>query len=142
MSPATGTGTQDDGSTKDAHLSRRGPGPERTPLIFAAAIGAGRLDVAAGCFARDACLVTPGATAIHGREQIGALLAQLIDRGSRIEVVLSTCLRAGEVAFARQRWALSADGPEGARYTEILEATLVLRRLEEEWKLAIAMPWS
>jgi hypothetical protein len=53
--------------------------PERTPVLLAAAIGAAELDVAAGYFARDACLVTPGATA---------------------------------------------------------------RRFEEEWKLAIAMPWS
>jgi ketosteroid isomerase-like protein len=117
------------------------PAPERTPLLLAAAVSAGELDVATGCFARDACFVAPGATAVHGRDEIRALLAQLIDRGSRIDVVLSTCLLAGEVAFARQQWTLASNGPEGNRYTESLEPTLVLRLLEGEWKLAIAMPW-
>jgi ketosteroid isomerase-like protein len=132
----------------DGNLIRRGPdpaalppAPERTTLLLAAAISAGQLEVAAGYFARDACLVTPGATAIHGRNEIRALLTQLIDRGSRIDVVLSTCLRAGEVAFARQQWNLTSNGPEGDRHTESLGPTLVLRRLDGEWKLAIAMPW-
>jgi ketosteroid isomerase-like protein len=117
------------------------PTPERTPLLLAAAVSAGQLDAATGCFARDACLVAPGATAVHGRDRIRALLAQLIDRGSRIDVAASTCLLAGEVAFTRQQWTVASNGPAGNRYIENLEPTLVLRRLEEEWKLAIAMPW-
>lgn len=117
------------------------PTPERTVLLLATAISAGQLDVAAGYFTRDACLVAPGATAIHGRDEIRALLAQLIDRRSRIEVVLSTCLLAGEVAFVRQQWTLASSGPEGSPYTDSLEPMLVLRRLEPAWKLAIAMPW-
>ncbi len=115
--------------------------PERTTLLLAAAISAGQLDVATGYFARDACLVAPGATAIHGRDEIRALLAQLIDRRSRIEVVLSTCLLAGDVAFVRQQWTLASSGPAGSSHTDNLEPTLVLRRLERAWKLAIAMPW-
>lgn len=117
------------------------PMPERTTLLLAAAISAGQLDVATGYFARDACLVAPGATAIHGRGEIRALLAQLIDRRSRIEVVLSTCLLAGEVAFVRQQWTLASSGPAGSSHTENLEPMLVLRRYERAWKLAIAMPW-
>lgn len=115
--------------------------PERTPLLLAAAISAGQLEVATRYFTRDACLVAPGATAIHGRDEIRALLAQLIDRRSRIEVVLSTCLLAGDVAFVRQQWTLASRGPADSSYTENLEPMLVLRRPEGSWKLAIAMPW-
>ena len=115
--------------------------PERASLVLAAALNAGELEAAAACFARDACLITPNATAIHGREEIRLLLAQMIARSSQIEVALSTVLHAGEVALARQRWTIRSQGAEGDCYTQELNPTLVLRRLEANWKLAIAMPW-
>lgn len=115
--------------------------PEEASSRFAAALNAGELELAARCFARDACLIAPGATAIHGREEIHSLLAQMIAQGSRIEIALSTVLRAGEVALARQRWTLSSSGPEGHRYTQDVNPAFVLRRLEGDWKIAIAMPW-
>jgi uncharacterized protein (TIGR02246 family) len=115
--------------------------PEQVPTSFVAALNAGQLQLATSCFTRDACLISPGATAIHGREEIRALLAQMIDRASRIDIELSTVVRAGDVAYAHQRWALSSAAAEGERYTQVLGPTLVLRRLETQWKLAIAMPW-
>jgi uncharacterized protein (TIGR02246 family) len=125
-----------------ATLTARDTAPDPVPLAFAAALNAGELEGATACFTRDACLVTPGATAIHGREEIRALLAQMIARGSHIEVMNSTVLWAGEVALARQRWAISSRGVEGERYAQHLSPSLVLRRLEDGWKLAIAMPWA
>jgi ketosteroid isomerase-like protein len=115
--------------------------PERVPACFAAALNAGQLQQATSCFTRDACLISPGATAIHGREEIRGLLAQMIDRASRIDIQLSTVVRAGDVAYAHQRWTLSSAAAEGERYTQVLGPILVLRRLETQWKLAIAMPW-
>jgi uncharacterized protein (TIGR02246 family) len=115
--------------------------PEHVPFVFAAALNSGDLDVATACFARDACLITPGATAIHGRGEIRSLLAQMIARGSQIEVRFSTVLLAGEVALARQRWTIGSEGAEGARYAQDVSPTLVLRQLDDDWKLAIAMPW-
>jgi ketosteroid isomerase-like protein len=79
-------------------------------------IGAGNLEGATGCFARDACLLTPDATAIHDREHIRPLLAQLIARRIQIEVEQSNVLIAGDVAFARERWHLRAAGAAGSRY--------------------------
>ena len=115
--------------------------PERVPAAFAAALNAGQLQLATSCFTRDACLIAPGATAIHGREEIRALLAQMIDRASRIDIEFSTTVRAGDVAYSHQRWTLSSAAAEGERYLQALGPNLVLRRLEAEWKLAIAIPW-
>jgi uncharacterized protein (TIGR02246 family) len=115
--------------------------PERISLVFVAALNAGELEAATSFFSRDACLITPGATAIHGREEIRSLLAQMIARNSRIEIAFSTVLRAGEVALLRQRWTIRSEGAEGARYDQNLNPTLVLRQIEGVWKLAIAMPW-
>jgi ketosteroid isomerase-like protein len=115
--------------------------PEQVPIAFAAALNGGQLQPAALCFAPDACLVSPDATAIYGRGEIGGLLAQMIDRRSRIDIEFSTVVLAGDVAFITQCWTLSAAAVAGGRYTQALSPTLILRRLGAEWKLAIAMPW-
>jgi uncharacterized protein (TIGR02246 family) len=116
--------------------------PVRALFQFIAALNAAELEAATGHFARDACLVTPGATAIHGRGEIRSLLAQMIARGSQIEATHVSALCAGAVALVRQRWIVSSRGAEGDRYRQELSPSLVLRCLEGNWKLAIAMPWS
>ncbi len=104
-------------------------------------IGAGNLEAATGCFARNACLLTPDATAIHDREQIRPVLAQLIARRIQIEVEHSNLLIAGDVAFARERWLMNALGAEGSRYEHLCSPYLVLKRIEGSWKLSIAALW-
>lgn len=116
--------------------------PQEAWAAFVAALNEGRLREATACFIRDACLITPDATAVHGREEIRPLLAQLIARGTRVEVGLSTELRAGEVVLSRQRWIVRSHGADGRPYTQELSATLVLHRLEGSWKIAVAAPWS
>jgi ketosteroid isomerase-like protein len=105
-------------------------------------IGAGNLEAAASCFARDACLLTPDATAIHSREHIRPLLAQLIARRIRIEVEQSNVLIAGDVAFARERWQVSASGAEaGSQYEQSCDPYLVLKLIEGSWKISIGALW-
>jgi ketosteroid isomerase-like protein len=104
-------------------------------------LSGGKLDLAAACFARDGCLLTPDGTAIHERRHIRPLLAQMIARRIRIEVELSHILLGGDAAFARERWLLSAAGADGSRFEQRTEPALVLRRAEGEWKLAIAAIW-
>jgi ketosteroid isomerase-like protein len=105
-------------------------------------IGAGNLEAAAGCFARDACLLTPDATAIHEREHIRPLLAQLIARRIRIEVEQSNVLIAGDVAFARERWQVSASAAgAGSLYEQSCDPYLVLKLIEGSWKISIAALW-
>lgn len=104
-------------------------------------IGSGNLEAATGCFARDACLMTPDATAIHDREHIRPLLAQLIARRIQIEVEQSNVLISGDVAFARERWQVSARGAAGSHYEHSCDPYLVLKRIEGSWKVSIAALW-
>ncbi len=87
-------------------------------LSFTELLSAGNLEAAAACFARDACLLTQDATAIHDREHIRPLLAQLIARRTRIEVELSSVLVAGDVALAREHWTIHIDGPKASRFEQ------------------------
>ncbi len=50
-------------------------------------------------------------------------------------------LLAGEIAFGAERWVVATPGSEGRPFTRALTPTLVLRRLEGAWKLAVAIPW-
>jgi ketosteroid isomerase-like protein len=115
--------------------------PQASTRAFAASIGRGDLDAAAYCFAKDACLVTPDATAVRGRDEIRPILHQLIVLESRIEVQESSVVLAGEVALGTERWVVTSPGSEGNPFTRVLTPTLVLREIEGIWKIAVAMPW-
>jgi ketosteroid isomerase-like protein len=104
-------------------------------------VNAGELDSAAACFARDGCLITPDATAIHGRESIRRVLAQMIVRQTEIDVELSTAVGAGAVVLIHQRWRIRSGEPTGERFEQIADAILILRQIEATWKLSIAAPW-
>lgn len=104
-------------------------------------LSAGDLDTAAACFCRDACLLTPDATAIHDRQHIRPVLAQLIARRIQIDVEQSNVLEAGDVAFARERWLISARGSNASRFEETCNPLLVLKRIEGSWKVSIAALW-
>lgn len=108
---------------------------------FVEALGGRELERAANCFGRDACLITPDQTAIHGREQIRLVLAQMIERRTVIVVEESVVLGAGDLALASERWAIRCDAPDGERFTLTSTPRLVLRRRGTEWKLEIAALW-
>jgi ketosteroid isomerase-like protein len=115
--------------------------PQESTRAFADSISRGDLDAAAYCFAKDACLVTPDATAVRGRDEIRPILHQLIVLESRIEVQESSVLLAGEVALGTERWVVTSPASGGAPFTRELMPTLVLRQVEGVWKIAVAMPW-
>ncbi len=115
--------------------------PEKVTRAFAESVTRGNLEAAARCFAKDACLVTPDATTVRGREDIRPILHQLIASGYRIEVQESSMLLAGEIAFGTERWVITTPGSEGKSFTRALTPTMVLRQLEGAWKLAVAIPW-
>jgi ketosteroid isomerase-like protein len=108
---------------------------------FCNAVNAGELERACACFTRDGCLITPDATAVQGREAIGAVLAQLVAAGTRVSVQVSAILAAGDVALGRERWQIHSDAPGGTQFVRESTPTLVLQRVESQWKLAIAAPW-
>lgn len=115
--------------------------PHESTRALADSIGRGDLAGAARCFAKDACLLTPDATAVRGREEIKPILHQLIAAGSRIEVQESLIVLAGEVALGSERWILTSAGSNGEPFSRTLTPTVVMKQIEGDWKLAVAMPW-
>ena len=111
------------------------------PHDLASFLSAGNLEGAAACFARDGCLITPDGTAVHGRDRIRSVLAQMVIRRTEIDVELSSSIKAGDVMLVRERWRLRA-GEASPRFEQTLHPTLVLRQIEAAWKLAIVAPWS
>ena len=111
-----------------------------TPLNFVRALTVGDLDSATACFARDGCLITPDLTAVHGRERIRPVLAQLIAAAVKVRVDHSNTLHAGETLIARERWTIRL-GDRGREFEQTCDPTLVLRKVEGRWKLVIAAPW-
>lgn len=115
--------------------------PDESSRALAASITRGDLDAATSCFAKDACLLTPDATVVRGRNEIRPILRQLIASGSRIEVQESSVVLAGEVALGTERWVVTTAGTEGEPFSRTLTPTMVMRQVEGRWKLAVAMPW-
>lgn len=114
--------------------------PASAPVTLCDALNRGDLDVACGCFTRDAYLITPDGTAVRGRGAIGGILAQLIATGAEISIEVSAIIAAGDVALAHQRWHLQSSSPAGS-WEQDSSPRLVLQRVESQWKLAIAAPW-
>lgn len=119
----------------------RPAGPAGVCPDFTSALNRGDLQTAVACFAREGCLITPDATAIHGRDQIRPLLAQMVIRRTEIRVESASAIGAGDVILAQERWRVRAGPSEPARVEQSLDATLVLGLIEAEWKLTIAAPW-
>ena len=111
-------------------------------LPFVRSLSVGDLDAATACFARHGCLITPDATAIHGRDRIRPVLAQLIASRTEIRVEHSSVLSAGDVVLVHDCWRIRSGGGETQRIEQTLNPTLVLRLIEGEWKLVIAAPWA
>ena len=116
-------------------------GPAGACPDFTSALSRGDLHSAVACFARDGCLITPDATAIHGRDRIRPLLAQMVVRQTEIRVESASAIGAGDVILAQERWRVRAGRPEPSRVEQNLDATLVLGLIEGEWKLTIVAPW-
>jgi ketosteroid isomerase-like protein len=113
---------------------------ERVDLAFVQALSIGDLEGAAACFAKDGCMITPDLTAVRGRDRIRPLLAQLIASGTEVSVGGGHMVGAGEVFLTRARWTIKT-GSAGNRLERVCDTTLVMRRVEGSWKLAIAAPW-
>lgn len=114
--------------------------PADASLTFVRALSIGDLELATACFARDGCLITPDLTAVHGRERIRPVLAQLIACGVEVRVERSNAVHASGTLITRERWTIRTGG-HGLQNERVCDPTLVLRQVEGQWKLAIAAPW-
>jgi ketosteroid isomerase-like protein len=117
------------------------PTPASGARAFSGAINRGELETAVACFSWGGMLVTPDATAVRGEASIRGILAQLIDRGTAIEVEASEVRVREGIATVSERWQIRTPGPEGTEHLQSSFALLVLRPGSEAWKLAFAAPW-
>lgn len=127
------------------HLSLKPPPlpstPEQALLSFVEALDSCDLDAAAVCLARDACFLTRDATLIHGREEIRGILAQLIAMRFKVQVEQRSMLPLGDVSISSERWKMRVATADGASFEQTSQATVVLRRIDDCWKLLLAAPW-
>jgi hypothetical protein len=79
---------------------------------------AGQVDAATACFLRESCLITPGATAVHGREDICLVLVQLVALCVRVEVESTGLVEAGEMALVHQRCKIALNATESDPVTQ------------------------
>jgi uncharacterized protein (TIGR02246 family) len=114
---------------------------ENALYSFTGALSGGDLHAAAACFTRDGCLITPDGTAVHGRDDIAGVLAQLIATRTEIEIDRVVVRRAGDVALASGHVTMRSDGPEGSRFAQACDPMMVIHRVDEIWKLAVIAPW-
>jgi uncharacterized protein (TIGR02246 family) len=112
-----------------------------TSLELARALTAGDLSLAASQFTREACFATPDATVVRGRDEIRAILAQLIARQCSVAVADRSVMVTGEVALGSERWTIRSRGTGETPFVQTSKALWVCRRSEGAWKLAIAAPW-
>jgi uncharacterized protein (TIGR02246 family) len=115
--------------------------PQRLLLDFIAALNREDLEAATRCFARDACFLTPDATAIRGRDSIRSFLAQLIAAEHRFEADLGTTVIADDVALCRDRLKTVTAASTGAPFEQHSQSTAVLRHRERSWRLQVLAPW-
>jgi uncharacterized protein (TIGR02246 family) len=107
-----------------------------------AAICARDLQAASACFCRDACLLTPDATAVRGRGSIRALLRQMTAADTRVELEVSSTVCAEDLALVRGTWRTVLPDAAGRPFTRETAATVALRRTDQDdWKLQIFAPW-
>ncbi len=104
-------------------------------------LSSGDVEGASSCLARHVCLLTPDATAVHGREGVRQVFAQLIASKIRIEVEASRVLVVDDTALSRERWGVTSSGIAGSRGTGVLCPTFSLQRIEGTWKVAILVLW-
>jgi uncharacterized protein (TIGR02246 family) len=116
-------------------------GPSDTFRQFGAALNQGDLAAAASCFARDGCFLTPDSTVIRGREEIRAVLAQLTAMRLQLQVGPGGMLTIGDVALSVERLTMRLEAAGQCPFVQSPRATVILRHIEEEWKLLFLALW-
>lgn len=114
---------------------------EAAMAAFTLAIEDGDLLSASDRLSRDACVVTPDGTVVSGRDSIRPLIAQLIGGGVRLGSRLTSLVLAGDLALGRGAWRTQVADASGGPYAQISISTVVLRKVEGDWKLHILAPW-
>lgn len=115
--------------------------PQEVTRAFAEALNAAELDRAASLFAEDGCIVTPDATAVHGRGGVRAILAQLTASHVRLQIAQGNIYVAGSRALCSERWTFTYARKDARPFTRVSNSTVLLRCSGRVWQLSIVAPW-
>lgn len=99
------------------------------------------LEAALSCFAPGAALVWSDGTTAQGETALRVRLDELIARAARVEIELRGVVVSSDLAIAHERWQIACDGRIDPGAAQAPGATMALRLLAGEWRLAIAAPW-
>jgi len=117
----------------------------RTPAdvdrLFAEALSAGALDGALAMYEDDACYADGHGTVARGREQIRAVLADLIALSPTLECHEIDVVENGDLAILRARWTFSGTSQDGEPYEHRGRSIEVVRRQPDgSWLFTIDLP--
>jgi uncharacterized protein (TIGR02246 family) len=115
--------------------------PSLALQVFAAALETADTNRAASCFARQAILVTADGTNLHGREDIAALLSQLIVCHTTVSFAELAVIEAEQTALISGICSMRRKGPDPLWFTQRSDLTAVVREIEGRWKFTILAPW-
>lgn len=114
--------------------------PDQVIDLLIAAIARGDHAAIPHLLCRDVCFLTQDATAIHGREQVTPLIAQLIAAGVDVRSLAQYSLQIDSFVLVSAQWRLSFRAREEP-LVQTTEPTLVLTEREGRWKLLLMAPW-
>lgn len=134
------TGTQFGVNLIDVNMGSAEVAASLPQQELATALSRGDTVAAAACFAREGCLITPDRTAVHGRDRIRVVLAQLVATEIEVDVNGTSTVATDDALLARERWTIRT-GAEDARLEQTVEPVFVLAPIEGVWRLAIAAIW-
>lgn len=118
-----------------------GPGPGETAAAFGRCLLQADAAGATSYFLSSAKLMTPDATEVKGRPAIHGVLSQLTTSEQELEIRQGRTIQLAEVALCAQYWRRGSKRSSPECFQMSSSAHLVLCRVGEGWKIAIADPW-
>lgn len=116
--------------------------PAAVTLAFAAAIEAGDLEAALGCWHADAVFVTADGSEVAGAAAIRGVFATLIESGTGFSPAFAGVHVAGDTAVGHGELTLRGRGPDGAPFEASSRFVVVYARDGDgAWRIALDAPW-
>ena len=116
--------------------------PTDVDLQLIAAVNAGDIDSAVGCYEPGAALVYPQGTTVTGTEAIREALLGFMDTKPKITIEVPLVIKSGDTALVHSKWTSVGTDAEGNQVDFAGQATEVMRRqTDETWLFVIDNPF-
>ncbi len=120
--------------------------PARTPadvdLQLIAAINAGDVDSAVGCYEPGAALVSERGTTVTGTEAIREVLSRFVSIRPKMSIKVPLVIESGDTALVHSKWTTVGTDADGNRVDFAGQGTEVVRRQADgTWLFIIDNPF-